>query len=144
MSGNRFYPRKGMGNRKRASATGGNDKVRDKWRRNTDHIPRAALAEWYGVRRRSMQEIAVSLGCSLHKVEYWMEKYGMPKRGHSEALYCKRHPQGDPFRFTPPRNIAEAKLFGLGLGLYWGEGNKAEKNSVRLGNTDPELIKRFI
>lgn len=32
----------------------------------------------------------------------------------------------------------------MGIGLYWGEGNKANKYSVRLGNTDPELINIFI
>jgi hypothetical protein len=35
-------------------------------------------------------------------------------------------------------------LFGLGLGLYWGEGNKKNINTVRLGNTDPMLVKKFI
>jgi hypothetical protein len=35
-------------------------------------------------------------------------------------------------------------LFGLGIGLYWGEGTKANLNSVRLGNTDPLLIQKFI
>ena len=35
-------------------------------------------------------------------------------------------------------------LYGLGLGLYWGEGNKKNLNSVRLGNTDPKLIKKFL
>ena len=33
---------------------------------------------------------------------------------------------------------------GLGAGLYWGEGTKAKKGSVRLGNTDPQLILKFI
>jgi hypothetical protein len=35
-------------------------------------------------------------------------------------------------------------LFGLGVGLYWGEGTKASKDSVRLGNTDPYLVEKFI
>ena len=35
-------------------------------------------------------------------------------------------------------------LFGLGVGLYWGEGTKSNKHCVRLGNTDPRLIKAFI
>lgn len=35
-------------------------------------------------------------------------------------------------------------LYGLGLGLYWGEGTKSNTNSVRLGNTDPKLIKTFL
>jgi len=32
----------------------------------------------------------------------------------------------------------------MGLGLYWGEGNKANIHSLRLGNTDPELIKTYM
>ncbi len=32
----------------------------------------------------------------------------------------------------------------MGLGLYWGEGNKRNKTSIRLGNTNPALIKKFI
>ena len=35
-------------------------------------------------------------------------------------------------------------MAGLGLGLYWGEGTKANKYSVRLGNSDPDLIKVFM
>jgi hypothetical protein len=33
---------------------------------------------------------------------------------------------------------------GVGIGLYWGEGNKVAKNSIRLGNTDPKLIRKFL
>ena len=32
----------------------------------------------------------------------------------------------------------------MGLGLYWGEGNKKNKTAVRLGNTDPALIRKFL
>jgi len=37
----------------------------------------------------------------------------------------------------------DKKLLGLGLGIYWGEGNRANKHSVRLGNSGPKLIKSF-
>lgn len=43
-----------------------------------------------------------------------------------------------------PNTLEDSFLFGLGLGLYWGEGNKKNKTSVRLGNTNPRLVKRFI
>jgi len=56
----------------------------------------------------------------------------------------KYNPNGDPFKFVPPKNQSDHQLFGLGLGLYWGEGNKANKNMVKLGNSDPELLKKFI
>ncbi len=102
------------------------------------------LEEFYLNKKKSMQEIANELGCSLHKVKYWMEKYGIKIRSHSDATYIKRNPFGDPFKFKTPQTFKEAELFGLGLGLYWGEGTKANKDSIRLGNTDPELIRKFI
>jgi len=91
-----------------------------------------------------MQEIADILGVSLHKVSYWMDKHKIERRSRSEATYLKHNPDGDPFKFKKPVNIKSAELMGLGLGLYWGEGTKANKNSVRLGNTDPDLINKFI
>ncbi|MDP3974731.1 MAG: helix-turn-helix domain-containing protein [Candidatus Jorgensenbacteria bacterium] len=144
MSGNRLWPRKGE---YRASLPNSLDRrriYRDKWKRNTERIPRAVLVRWYSERGKSMPEVADILQCSPHKVKYWLEKYEIPRRRYSEALYLKNNPDGDPFRFTPPQNMKEAELFGLGVGLYWGEGNKADKKSVRIGNTDPLLIKRFI
>ena len=32
----------------------------------------------------------------------------------------------------------------MGIGLYWGEGTKANKNTVRLGNSDPIILRTFI
>ncbi len=40
--------------------------------------------------------------------------------------------------------MSEAILFGMGLGLYWGEGLKRGPGGVRLSNTDARLIKKFI
>ncbi|MEK7630374.1 MAG: hypothetical protein AAB432_03325 [Patescibacteria group bacterium] len=107
-------------------------------------IKKDLLGKMYYRDKKSMQEIASDLNCSLHKVSYWMEKYCLNARPRSEAMYIKHNPAGDPFIFRPPETTREAELFGLGLGLYWGEGTKADKNSIRLGNTDPNLIKRFI
>ena len=107
-------------------------------------LDKAKLKYLYRIKKKSMQEIADISGCSLHKVSYWMEKYEIKTRSRSDATYLKRNPNGDPFKLVKPKNIAEAELFGLGLGLYWGEGTKADKVSVRLGNTDPMLIKKFM
>jgi len=73
-----------------------------------------------------------------------MEKYGISRRTRSEATYVKRNPKGDPFVIKRPRTQNELILYGLGLGLYWGEGTKASNSSVRLGNSDPKLIKQFM
>jgi len=102
------------------------------------------LRSLYLEQKKSVAEIAQIAACSEHKINYWLGKYGISKRSISEAIYLKRNPGGDPFLFRVPRNKSDALLYGLGLGLYWGEGNKRNKLSVRLGNTDPLLIKKFI
>lgn len=102
------------------------------------------LENLYIKRRKSVPEIAKKTRCSEHKVNYWLAKYKIPKRTISEAIYIKYNPKGDPFRFLPPANLEESWLFGLGLGLYWGEGTKADKNAVRISNSNAVLLKIFI
>lgn len=92
----------------------------------------------------SMKQIASELNCSVHKISYWMQKYGIKRRNISDAVYIKHNPNGDPFHIKNITSINEALLMGMGLGLFWGEGNKADKYSVRLGNTNPVLIKTYI
>lgn len=107
-------------------------------------IEKRILVDRYIQKKKSLQEISHELGCSLHTIAYWMQKYRIPRRTHSEATYVKRNPEGDPFVITKPQTLEEGILFGMGLGLYWGEGTKADKGSIRLGNSDPDLIKVFI
>ena len=90
-----------------------------------------------------MQEIALSLGCSGNKIKYWMVEHGIERRSISEAVYQKANPDGDPFCIKKCLTLAERELLGLGLGLYWGKGTKADKNAVKLANSDPKLIKAF-
>lgn len=73
-----------------------------------------------------------------------MEKHFIPKRSISEAVYTKHNPNGDPFTPVTTKIDTDSFLFGLGLGLYWGEGTKKSLGQVRLGNTDPYLVKSFI
>ncbi|MDP1629549.1 MAG: hypothetical protein Q8L57_02930 [bacterium] len=106
-------------------------------------IPRN-LRQLYLKKCRSVFDIAKKFHCSENKINYWLRKFKIPKRSISEAIYIKNNPKGDPFKFVEPKDFESAKLFGLGLGLYWGEGNKANKTTVRLGNSDPNLLKAFI
>ncbi len=73
-----------------------------------------------------------------------MRHHGIQRRSISDASYLKHNPDGDPFKFVPPKTRDDILLFGLGMGLYWGEGTKSNKTDVRLGNTDPELMKAFM
>jgi len=146
MSGNRFFPRRGaLRARKTAPVFVDRKRVAMSGReRNYGKIPKDVLSKLYIDNKKSMQEIAELLDYSLHKIAYWMKKYNIMVRSRSDAIYIKRNPDGDPFQVREPKNVEEAKLFGLGLGLYWGEGTKASLSSVRLGNTDPTLIKKFM
>jgi len=98
----------------------------------------------YLIKKKSVSEIAKIFNCSENKINYWLAKNKIKKRSISEAVYIKHNPKGDPFKFRLPKNIKEAELFGMGLGIYWGEGTKANKTTVRLGNSDPALLNIFI
>lgn len=98
----------------------------------------------YVDKSKSVAEIARIFKCSENKINYWLNKHGVKKRSISDAIYLKHNPKGDPFKLSLPKNLEEAKLFGMGLGLYWGEGTKANKVCVRLGNSDAKLLKIFI
>ena len=107
-------------------------------------LEKEKLERLYLVEHRSSHEIATIIKCSVHKVDYWLNKHNISKRTISDAIYSLHNPDGDPFVVRKISNQKEAVLFGLGLGLYWGEGNKKNKSSIRLGNTDPRLIAKFI
>jgi hypothetical protein len=106
-------------------------------------IPRETLEKLYLTDKLSVSQIAASLSCSTNKVIYWMNKYDIRRRTIGEALYQRHNPTGDPFLLKPIRNRLDAELWGMGIGLFWGEGNKVNRHSVRLGNTDPALLRKF-
>lgn len=112
--------------------------------RHNSPISKKLLNSLYVVGKMSSKQIAVKIGCSSNKINYWLAKHKISKRSIGAALYIRKNPNGDPFRFYKPTNSENWFLLGLGLGLYWGEGTKRNKTSVRLGNTDPRLIKKFI
>ena len=91
-----------------------------------------------------MRQISECLECSQNKINYWLEKYGIQKRTIADAMYQFKNPSGDPFALKSPKTVEEGILFGIGLGLYWGEGSKRGTGGVRLTNTDPRLLKKFI
>lgn len=93
---------------------------------------------------KSMKQIAAEFNCSEHRVVYWMTKYGIKRRNRSDASYIRSNPDGDPFIIKTELNNEESKLFGLGLGIYWGEGEKVSKHQLRVTNTDPDVLRTYI
>jgi hypothetical protein len=107
-------------------------------------IKKKRLQELYLLKGQSVSSIAKLLNYSENKVNYWISRHGIPKRTIADALYLKKNPGGDPFKKPDIIRKKDLVLYGLGLGLFWGEGFKKSKNAVRLGNTDPKLIKTFL
>ncbi len=103
-------------------------------------ISEKVLHRLYVVDHKSMFDIASILHCSIHKIEYWLRKYNIPRRNRSDANYAKYNPDGEPFTIKSPLTPKEQNLYHLALGLYWGEGGKTVNHSTRLGNSDPSLI----
>lgn len=108
------------------------------------HPSDSLLRDLYVNQGLSVAQAAKRLGCSQNRVNYWLRKYRIPKRTISDALYRRHNPDGNPFSISKIITVPQAILAGIGLGLYWGEGNKKNRNSIRLGNTDPLLIRKFV
>ncbi len=104
-----------------------------------DNLHRLYLDE-----KKSVTQIAALCGCSQNKINYWLEKFEIPKRSISEAMYEFKNPLGDPFVVSQPQTLEEGILFGMGLALYWGEGTKRGKGGMRITNSDPNLLRKFI
>ena len=107
-------------------------------------ITKATLKNLYTKKSLSMMQISKQLGCSHHKVAYWMAEYKIERRSMSQAIYLIHNPKGDPFKLKAPNTVDEYILYGLGVGLYWKEGNKANRNAVRIGNSDPGLLRCYM
>ena len=109
-----------------------------------ENLTKEKLIGLYIEDKKSVADIAKLFNCSERGIDYWIKKYDIPKRTISEAIYIKCNPNGDPFKVRRMLGKKDSELKNLGLGIYWGEGDKSPNNtSIRLGNTDPFLLKRF-
>jgi hypothetical protein len=111
---------------------------------NRCEITKNFLVEYYVNKKWSTSHIARYVRCSENKINYWLSKYEIKKRTISDAIYELRNPLGDPFLIRKPKTLKQGILFGLGLGIYWGEGLKRGKGAVRLTNTDAKMVRKFI
>ena len=107
-------------------------------------ISRKLLFELYIDKKQSSSKISKLFKCSENKINYWLKKYNIKKRSISDAVYHFKNPLGDPFLIKKPKTLQQGILFGLGIGIYWGEGLKRENGGVRLTNTDIRMVIKFI
>lgn len=102
------------------------------------------LQNLYIEKGMSVTEISEFLGVTPHKINYWLNVHSISKRSISDAIYVKFNGLIDPFKIKVNLTCEEQALYGLGVGIYWGEGNKKSLTAVRVGNTDANLLKVFI
>lgn len=107
-------------------------------------IEKEILEQMYLKNGFSKVEIATQLGVSPNKIDWWMKKHAIQTRTISEAIYLRSNKNGDPFSVKTNLTPSQLNLYYLGVGLFWGEGNKVNQWSIRLGNTDPDIILTFV
>lgn len=112
--------------------------------RNSIQLSDEAIRELYVEQKLSSKQIARLAGCSEGGINHRLAKLNIQKRDMSEAMYVRSNPDGDPFSIRIPVTAQDWQLFGLGLGLYWGEGTKVDMDSVRICNSDPRLLIAFM
>lgn len=95
-------------------------------------------------RGRSAAEIGNDFGIPWRRIIYLMEKHKIKRRSRSEATYRKLNPEGNPFKIKKNLTKEEEQLKIVALGLYLGEGTKSNSISVRLTNSDPDLVNIFL
>ncbi len=103
-------------------------------------LTKAILEELYQSKHMSVQKVADELGVSRKVVSCALKGYGILVRDRSETAYLQHNKS---YKIKSDLTQDEQVLYGMGIGLYWGEGNKVDEYSVRLGNTDACLISTF-
>lgn len=106
---------------------------------------------------KSYGQIKKELGVSKSTLSVWLRNYPLS----NERIRALQHGDAriEKFRQTMREKVekrlllyyeqenknwlplSKRELFIAGLFLYWGEGNKANRNTVGVYNTDPTLIK---
>lgn len=92
----------------------------------------------------SARQIADSLGESEAKVVYWLDKFKIPKRSISEAVYNRINGATDPFDLKSDLTLNEEKLRAAALIMWITEGSLKNRDQIRMTNSDPTLIKIFV
>ena len=106
-------------------------------------MEKAVLEKLYNKDRLSMTAIGKKMGYSSRTICYWMQRHGIKRRSWSEAIYSWHNPT-EPFQPKTGLSPEEEKLKAVALGIFLGEGNRRSKYYVRVGNSDPLVLKLFI
>ena len=104
------------------------------------HIPKSTLSEWLGDKPWS-QAIRRDLELKEKKrSSLRLKRLNAVKKRYYGDLY---HTARTEARNSFPE-LLHHPSFLLGMGIYWGEGNKLSHGSIRVSNVDPSLLNAFI
>ena len=114
---------------------------------------------------KSIKEIAAEVGVSRGTASTWMKEVSLTAEQElfiKEQMYARGH-KGRMIGAEMNKNkkierqkiandeavemieqLSLNELFYLGLGIYWGEGTKAQSTSLAVTNSDPRIIKIMI
>lgn len=104
------------------------------------NIPKSTLSDWLREVdwsqeiKKSLQERS-RLTSSIRIIELTKAKK-KELAGIYEIAQEEARQEFEDFKFYP--------LFITGIALYWGEGDRQSRYQVRLGNTDPAMIRIFV
>lgn len=101
--------------------------------KNVLGISKSTLSDWLHKYPLTKEQIDSLRGLN----EIRIERYRNTMRRKREERYLLYYTQ-EKEKWFP---FSERELFIAGLFLYWGEGNKADRNVLSVSNTDPSVIK---
>ncbi|MBI3366317.1 helix-turn-helix domain-containing protein [Candidatus Roizmanbacteria bacterium] len=107
---------------------------------------------------KTYSEIRKIVRVSKSSLSLWLKSYPLSKNQllrvgkikyraiekFRETMRLKRKKRLDYYYKEIRRNLlpfSRKELFIAGLFLYWGEGNKASRNTISINNTDPSVLK---
>ncbi len=100
------------------------------------NVSKGTLSTWLRKYPLSAERINELRGKNEKRIERFRETMKQKREKRQKEIYAVQK------KFILPLNNRE--IFLAGLILYWGEGTKAQRNSLIVSNSDPSVIKFFI
>jgi hypothetical protein len=96
-------------------------------------VSKSSLSLWLKDIPLTEDQIKRIKGNKERAIERFIETMKLKRQKRLLDYYTKQKEKWLP--------LSDRELFLSGLFLYWGEGNKASRNTVSVSNTDPNVIK---
>lgn len=96
-------------------------------------VSKSTLSIWLRNYPLTAEEINALRGRSEIRIERYRKTMQQKKERRLQSYYDEEKKKWLPF--------SKKELVIAGLFLYWGEGNKSQRNTLSINNTDPRVIK---